>query len=448
MGDQGQPTEAPDSSNALHDALEAIGLSLPCQRPVSAVRTNTLTGESEEILIRCNTRKARVCPSCAALYRGDVNAIMREGIQTAAAEDDAVVFLTVTAPSFGKIHHVPRPAPPRLSARKRAAWDRRRQRRCACGSRHTQGDKRYAGVPVSPGEYDYAGQVRFNLAAGRLWSRTADELTRILDVREPARFNEETQRWNKGRRIRLPYVATAEWQSRGAIHLHVIARIPRALLNSLDPYESRERGSTRLARLEREVTDVTTTVDGETFRWGTECVAEVVNNERSMIRTAGYLAKLVGYAVKDLTSDLGAKSAHAPEVKEHHRRLSAGAERLRCGERPSTGRNGEWTAEEERWLQCDTAQMIGRRDGRYGCRSLRHSQWGWRGHTVRRSRSWSVLNMTGCRSARRKFHDIAHPDEPSDLPDDEDTTEDEVWAWEVVEVTERYDWERWQERLL
>ncbi|WP_423494632.1 replication initiator [Microbacterium esteraromaticum] len=165
MDDQGQPTEAPDSTNALHDAQEAIGLSPPCPRPVSAARTNKVTGESEEMLIRCNTRKARIYPSCAAPYRGDVNAIMRDGIQTA-AEDDAVVFLTVTAPSFGRIRHVPRPAPPRLSARKQAAWDRSRQRRCACGSRHTQGEKRYAGVPVSPGEHDYAGQVRFNLAAG------------------------------------------------------------------------------------------------------------------------------------------------------------------------------------------------------------------------------------------------------------------------------------------
>ena len=419
----------------MADALEVVGVKLPCQRPVRMIGTNTATGEQIELELRCNTRKARVCPSCAALYRGDISAIMREGIHTAQEQGEKVVFLTMTAPSFGATHYVPPTPPPRLNSRLRANWDKRNRRRCRCGQHHAPGDRRWIGLPVYVDAYDYDAQVRWNAAAGRLWSRTADELTRILDVRDA-----------DDKLVRLPYVAVAEWQSRGAIHLHVIARIPADQIKALDPDEeaSRGKGTLRLRRIEREATAVTTAIDGETICWGAQCVAEVVESERSMIRTAGYLAKLVGYAVKDLTTEQGAKQPYTPALAAHHARLDESAEHLRCGERPSGPAAS--ASEHERqvqWAMCEYDQRGG--TSAHGipfkkvskkmshCRSLRHRQWGWRGHTVRRSRSWSELTITECRS-RRRAHHAGEGEEP------------QPWEWsrptDGPMTVERYDWER------
>src|SRR5699024_10060762 len=146
--------------DATAEALEGVGIKLPCQRPVRMIGTNTTTGEQIELELRCNTRKARVCPSCAALYRGDISAIMREGIHTAQEHGDKIVFLTMTAPSFGPTHFVPPTPPPRLNGRLRANWDKRYRRRCPCGQHHAPGDRRWIGLPAYADAYDYGGQVR------------------------------------------------------------------------------------------------------------------------------------------------------------------------------------------------------------------------------------------------------------------------------------------------
>lgn len=276
------------------------------------------------------------------------------------------------------------------------------------------GDRRWIGLPARADNYDYDAQVRWNAAGGRLWSRTADELSRVLDV------------WNEdGKLVRLPYITVAEWQSRGAIHLHVIARIPADRVRDLDPEEdkSRGKGTLRLRRIEHEATAVTTVVDGDTIRWGTQCVAEVVESERSMIRTAGYLAKVVGYAVKDLTSEAGSKEPYTPALAAHHACLDEAAARLRCGERPTGPAHS--ASEHERhvqWAMCEYDQQGDLpHDGvpfkkvakqHRPCRSLRHRQWGWRGHTVRRSRSWSELTITECRRRRRGHHDSEAEEQP------------------------------------
>lgn len=182
-----EATEA--EANRLEElaaALETFGVSLPCQRPVRMLRhqVNEETGgidpAGKEFLLRCNNRRASVCPSCAALYKGDVSAIMRAGIHAAQAAGEEVVFLTLTAPSFGPTHYVPPTPPPRLNRRSREQWDRRHRRRCRCGDVHSPGDRRFLGVPASPEAYDYDAQVRWNAGVGRLWSRTADELTRVM----------------------------------------------------------------------------------------------------------------------------------------------------------------------------------------------------------------------------------------------------------------------------
>ncbi|WP_446430040.1 replication initiator [Leucobacter sp. 1207-22] len=298
---------------------------MPCQRPISATRTNVRTGEIETFDMRCNTRKGRICPSCAALYRGDVNAIAREGIHSAMDQGDQIVFLTVTLPSFGKTHWVPEASDVLVTAKQRASWVAKKRKKCSCGVTHKQGDSRYKGLPL-PG-YDYDKQARWNSGVGRLWSRTADELTRILNVREPRWFNAKTGRWNRGKLIRLPAIGIAEFQARGAVHLHVIMRVPHAQAEAMEPYkdDSLGKGTVRLGKIEEVSRAIRATIDGEKMYWGTQCVAKIVNSERSMVRTAGYLSKLVNYACKDLEKDLGQEVAHSPEVAKHHKQLNAAA---------------------------------------------------------------------------------------------------------------------------
>src|SRR5699024_10086220 len=117
--------------DATAEALEQTGIRLPCQRPVRMVGTNTETGEQIELELRCNTRKDRVCPSCAALYRGDISAIMREGIHTAQEQGDKIVFLTMTAPSFVATYFIPPSPTPCPNGCIRAKWDKRYRRSCS-----------------------------------------------------------------------------------------------------------------------------------------------------------------------------------------------------------------------------------------------------------------------------------------------------------------------------
>lgn len=257
------------------------------------------------MLLRCGTRQISKCPPCAALYRGDARAIIYEGLRTAKDEGEQIVFLTLTAPSFGETHRVPPTTPPRLNRRQRAAWEKRYRRPCPCGLTHAPGDARWKGLPLRPSAYDYEGQVRWNAEAGRLWSRTADEVARLLGV------------------DRLTYIATAEWQARGAIHLHAILRIPAGV--DLDLVRDAARSGQRSTLIERACRAAATYTGpnrtGERITWGSQIVAEAITTERTAFRTAGYLAKLVGYAVKDV----GAQSVSGPSgslLERHHEHLT------------------------------------------------------------------------------------------------------------------------------
>lgn len=365
------PREAVEAEVA---ALEQFAESLPCQRPVRMMKhgcdgaTGEVSDSGEPVWLRCNTREISKCPPCAALYRGDTRAIIFEGLRTAIDAGEQLIFLTLTAPSFGRTHRVPPTPSPRLTRRQRSAWERRYGRRCPCGRTHSPGDARWIGAPLDDESYGHSEQVIWNAEAGRLWSRTADELTRVL-----------------GLESRLPYIAVAEWQARGAIHLHVVLRIPA----ECDVGIGVDAAHAEHARLiERTVRGVATYTGpfrtGERVTWGEQVVAEPVGTERKAYRTAGYVAKLVGYAVKDLgwQHDSGSNNA----LGMHHFRLTAAAGRMACPSHPERGR----------------------------CRSLRHRQWGWRGHIVRRSRTWSSLTMGECRRRRAEFGRLLRDDDQDD----------------------------------
>lgn len=356
-----------DDNNAGHlvaQAIQGLAVRLPCQRPVRRLRVDTGTGEATEVQIRCGTRVASKCPSCADLYRGDASAILREGMAQADREA-LVVLLTLTAPSFGRTHWVAERAPER-GTRAHTKWVRRAgQRRCSCGQRHRPGDDRWRGVPLDPQGYDYRGQVRWNSMVGRLWARTADEIARALAMGG-----------------RLQYAAVAEWQRRGAVHLHALLRVP--VTAALDLYRDGD-GNVRSRTIEGLVASVGTfdgpNRTGSRYAWGTQVDARVVQDPsgRTQARTAGYLAKLITYAAKDLGEDVLGRRLE-PQ-RWHLRLLAASVRRLPC-----SAHDGE------------PASVP---DGACAdCRRLNGSVWGYRGHVLRRSREWSSKTLTSCRQQR------------------------------------------------
>uniref|UniRef100_UPI0037CA64C0 replication initiator n=1 Tax=Salinibacterium sp. TaxID=1915057 RepID=UPI0037CA64C0 len=60
------------------------------------------------VFVRCRTRVKSKCPSCAELYRGDWAAIARSGVFDGPVQAFRFYLLTLTAPSFGRVHHVSR----------------------------------------------------------------------------------------------------------------------------------------------------------------------------------------------------------------------------------------------------------------------------------------------------------------------------------------------------
>jgi hypothetical protein len=260
-----------------------------CARPVRVV-----TSLGIERWVACGTRFRDRCAYCASLVEGDWARILRSGTMDIPADiyellgDTTLVLLTLTAPSFGSIHRVPREggAPAR----------------CKCGAGHVGGrDDHLRGVPVEPLAYDYDSQVRWNYSLGRLWDRTRTNIRRLLPGTE--------------------YAVVREWQKRGVLHLHVLLRVPTPG-RSLD-----------LTRLVEVASASSTTVGGHRIAWGKQVDGRVVHREgESTGRTLRYLAKMLGYMHKSIADDW------SPESLDHQRRLDLAAREMRCDACPSTPR--------------------------------------------------------------------------------------------------------------
>ena len=99
--------------------------------------------------VRCGNRRAEVCPSCSAEYKGDAWHLILcglaggKGIPESVA-DHPCTFATFTAPSFGPVHGVRQKGPCRARRDKpvcphgRPLW---------CNARHHENDRRL-GTPL------------------------------------------------------------------------------------------------------------------------------------------------------------------------------------------------------------------------------------------------------------------------------------------------------------
>jgi hypothetical protein len=209
-----------------HHPIRLAGRVEHADRTTGDVRTvYDSEGEPDGVLLKaCGTRRESRCPSCAATYRADAYQLLAAGLKGGKGVPDSIsehprLFVTFTAPSFGKVHS--RRAQGRLVL---PCHPHRQGARCphgnrdGCWHRHGEDDPRL-GEPLCPSCYDSQAQVLWNALAPELWRRTTIAIQRALGRLVGLQEGELR------RLVRISYAKVAEFQRRGAIHFHAVIRL-------------------------------------------------------------------------------------------------------------------------------------------------------------------------------------------------------------------------------
>ncbi|GCD20559.1 plasmid replication initiator protein [Cellulomonas algicola] len=218
---------------ALVDALAKAG---NCVRPVRLVgRSATVDLRTGEILSSfysadeplgalykpCGNRREAVCASCSRVYARDTYELISTGLNggkgvPATVSTNPLLFVTLTAPSFGLVHGV-RDGEEQCHPRTRLAWCPH-GRRLACWARH-DGDDPRVGAPLCADCYDAPSAVIWQWHAPELWRRFTIALRRRLAAELGVRESDLAQH------ARLEYAKVAEFQARGVVHFHALVRL-------------------------------------------------------------------------------------------------------------------------------------------------------------------------------------------------------------------------------
>lgn len=204
---------------------------------------------------RCWSMDYAVCPSCAGLNSLYVKKLMSAGLNES---NSHYFFVTLTAPSFGKVHVSPHSPSDALKP-------------CPCGNVHEY-DSALSGVALDGSRYRYRDAVEWNNNSGKLFRRSMDRLNRVLPDVE--------------------FAAIREFQKRGAIHLHVLIRVP----DSVDAQEA----FSKLKKLKN--------YHYGKFAWGKKVDVKLLaaHDGETMVR---YLSKVVMYAAKTVGNSVYVLSA-------------------------------------------------------------------------------------------------------------------------------------------
>jgi hypothetical protein len=229
----------PDFARWQAHAARAGGCTRPVRLHGYSMTVNAVTGELVEsfdtdslpdrtLYKPCGTRRESVCRACAEVYRWDAYHLIAAGLRGGKGVPDSVcehpaIFLTLTPPSFGIVHtRTDRSGRPGIGHRRLGPCRPRRDRpvcphgrSMSCGHIHGEGDPR-TGTPLCLDCYDHAHQVAWNAHVPKLWARTIDAVKRELRRRS---------RRHGGVPAKLRYAKVAEFQARGAIHLHALLRL-------------------------------------------------------------------------------------------------------------------------------------------------------------------------------------------------------------------------------
>jgi hypothetical protein len=227
-----------------HDWLRHVRAAAGCRHPIrldGRVQVRNRDGEhlatyhtgdmpDGVIYTACGNRRAKVCPSCAEIYRRDTYHLVKAGLEGGRwgippLDQHIGLFVTATAPSFGPVHH-------RVvnvhaaDCRKKDGCTCRAElchpfgRPCphgqpmACRQRHKPTDK-LLGQPLCLDCYDHHGHVVWHNQARELWRRTLQEVKREVE-----RLGRRHGAW-----LRRRYFKVYEYQTRAAIHYHAVIRL-------------------------------------------------------------------------------------------------------------------------------------------------------------------------------------------------------------------------------
>jgi len=211
----------------LHELAEATAAELGvCTRPIAVRRTDTVTGESTNVGIRCGSTKANVCPSCAENNRRVRMDQAREGWHL--TDEPQMPPVTRTAPVQRRVRSTRRRQDaPDLPSHQIASVTVGRTFEAPDGKSYrpstfltltlpSYGPVRGDGSPVDPECYDYRRAARDALHFGELIDRFWQNLRRACG-------------WD------VQYFAAVEPQKRGAPHLHAAVRgtMPRKLIRQV-----------------------------------------------------------------------------------------------------------------------------------------------------------------------------------------------------------------------
>jgi hypothetical protein len=386
-----------DELDAWSQALARVG---NCARPIRLHgHTQTVDATTGEILssysssqeplgithVRCGNRRESVCPSCSRLYAADTFQLIRAGVAGGKTVPDTVadnplVFVTLTAPSFGHVHGRRDHGTCRPATRGPSCCPHGRPR--ICGIRHGDGDP-VLGHPLCQDCYDYASHVAWQWWAPDLWRRFTIALRRSV-ARELGIPSSKLVE-----HATVQYAKVAEFQLRGVVHYHALVRLdgpktpdgfapaPRGLDgDGLGRLVEESAGSVRLMvpAVDRDDLD-------RVLAFGRQLDVRTVRSGRrdddpgrslTPEQVAGYLAK---YATK------AAADTDRRDDDHHFRRIQVTARRLAV-----------------RASRVDSAEEA---PGPYELLGKWVHMFGFRGHFATKSRRYSIT-LGALRRARRR----------------------------------------------
>ena len=321
---------APGGYEAFASQVRAVG---GCRRPVRlqgrisepmAAGVSEVLFDSRELpdgvlLKACGTRREALCPPCASVYRSDAFHLVASGLRGGKGvgievAERPVVFLTLTAPSFGAVHR-------RLPDGSCHLVGQRCEHGQAlvCPVQHDESDPSL-GEALCASCYDFEGAVLFNAGVAELWRRTMIYGLRSLGGLLGTSVRTTASCW------RLSYVKVVEFQRRGSVHVHALVRLDRRPESgSQVPHVDAAMLADAITTAARKVSAPCLGRSGRRMRWGVQLEAVVVGEaEEARRRAAAYCAK---YATKGVVAggalDRGLKAGVPAELElpRHLRRL-------------------------------------------------------------------------------------------------------------------------------
>ncbi len=345
----------------------------------------------------CGNRRADVCPPCSRIYARDTFELISTGLHGGKGVPPTVnanplLFVTLTAPSFGPVHAVRDGRQP-CHPRTRLAMCPH-GRRLTCWARHDGVDPR-VGAPLCRDCYDTESAIVWQWHAPELWRRFTIAMRRQLATELGVR---DVDLKHHGR---LEYAKVAEFQTRGLVHFHALVRIDGpdgpgspapVTAATLETAVRQAAGAAHCAAFPLDESDV-----ARTLRFGAQTDVRVVRDrsvagdEITAEQVAAYLAK---YSTKSAGAEPGRALPHLVWLSESCRALAARALAgcpFGCGKR----------VRDRRPRLCGDCA-----DHPYALLGRWASMLGFRGHFSTKSRHYSVT-LGALRRARRRFQGMA-----------------------------------------